>query len=553
MMLATTTSEFTLATPTRRQQPTDSVRKIAKDLEHLFETAPSIWNGETGAVLLDNELKPFGDDDLCAELIREVARQQSPQFVGEAGAVIVIAMPTTTAERLPLVAVACFAVGHVDADESVDAEAALLGLDVEQTRKWLSGHEIWSTRDIQRTGKLFCEKMSAEARCEQLSQEISALSDNLSVTYEEISLLCGITQNLNLERSDQEVGQLALEWLLDCIPASFSAIKYLPVAADGETTYAARSESVLIMAGECPLTESVVSELIDEHAPVDTLAPLVANRRRTSQPDWRFEDVHEGVIVPLRSSGDVFGWLAVFNHIDDGEFGSVEANLLASLGVILGIHSGNRDLYRQQAEFLADVVRALTSAIDAKDPYTCGHSDRVARISVQLGRELGQADETLHRLYMAGLLHDIGKIGIDDAVLRKPGRLTEAEYEHIKLHPQLGHKILGDLKQLAGVLPVVLHHHEQWDGRGYPHGLSGEEIPLLARIAAVADAYDAMTSDRPYRKGMPHEKVEGIFREGAGTQWDAQVIDAFFACRDQILKISSRERANLTLDVQQWT
>lgn len=107
---------------------------------------------------------------------------------------------------------------------------------------------------------------------------------------------------------------------------------------------------------------------------------------------------------------------------------------------------------------------------------------------------------------MSGLLHDVGKIGIDDNVLRKAGRLTDAEFEHIKKHPELGYKILADIKQLSDVLPAVLHHHEQWDGKGYPMGLSGEDIPQLARIMSVADAYDAMTSDRPYRAGMPDEK-----------------------------------------------
>lgn len=546
-------SEFTLATPQGTREPSENVRKFANDLEQLFETTHSIWDGETGALLLDNELHLFRDESLCGELVRQVARQKTPQFLAEAGVVVGFALPATFVDQASLVAVGCFAVREVGDNESVKTEAELLGLDISQTRKWLACHDVWSARDLQRVAKIFCEKVVAENRCEQLSEEIAALSDNLSVTYEEISLLCGITQKLNLERSDEEVGQLALEWLLDCIPASCGAIKYLPVAAPGETTYAARSESVIITAGEQPLGESVLSELFDEHAASESLVPLVVNRGRTSEPDWRFEHVREAVIVPLRSSDEVFGWLAVLNHSAGGEFGSVEANLLASLGVILGIHSGNRDLYRQQAEFLADVVRALTSAIDAKDPYTCGHSDRVARFSVRLGLELGLDDETLHRVYMAGLLHDIGKIGIDDAVLRKPGRLTDAEYEHIKLHPELGHRILGDLKQLADILPIVLHHHEQWDGKGYPAGLSGENIPILARVAAVADAYDAMTSDRPYRKGMPHEKVEAIFRDGAGAQWDAQVIDAFFSCREEILKIASNERANLPLDVQQWT
>jgi HD-GYP domain-containing protein (c-di-GMP phosphodiesterase class II) len=156
-------------------------------------------------------------------------------------------------------------------------------------------------------------------------------------------------------------------------------------------------------------------------------------------------------------------------------------------------------------------------------------------------------------LYMAGLLHDIGKIGINDAVLRKPGKLTPEEFDHIKQHPELGYRILADIKQLASVLPAVLHHHEQWDGRGYPFQLAGDQIPRIARIVAVADAYDAMTSDRPYRRGIAIEKVEELFQAGAGRQWDAEVIQAYFAARADIRAIASEERANLTLDVEQWT
>ena len=176
------------------------------------------------------------------------------------------------------------------------------------------------------------------------------------------------------------------------------------------------------------------------------------------------------IVVPLAAGENLIGWLAAVNHREGEEFGSPEASLLASVAALLGIHAGNLALYRQQAEMLQGVVRALTSAIDAKDPYTCGHSDRVARIAVALAGELGCDRKQLETLYLSGLLHDIGKIGIDDSVLRKPGKLSDAEYEHIKLHPEIGYRILRDLKQLGDVLPVVRHHHEAWNGRGYPSG-----------------------------------------------------------------------------------
>jgi HD-GYP domain-containing protein (c-di-GMP phosphodiesterase class II) len=183
------------------------------------------------------------------------------------------------------------------------------------------------------------------------------------------------------------------------------------------------------------------------------------------------------------------------------------------------------------------MVRTLVSALDAKDAYTRGHSERVALFSKRIAEHLGYDDVATEKLYLSGLLHDVGKIGVSDAVLRKPDRLTPEEFAEIKRHPDEGWGILLELEQLRYVLPGVLHHHEQVNGTGYPDGLKGEQIPLDARIMAVADAYDAMTSDRAYRKGMPHEKAMEIIREGSGSQWDSDVVDAFLAVIDDITAI----------------
>jgi len=158
-----------------------------------------------------------------------------------------------------------------------------------------------------------------------------------------------------------------------------------------------------------------------------------------------------------------------------------------------------------------------------------------------LAQELGCDASSLETMYLSGLLHDIGKIGIDDSVLRKPDKLTDEEYEQIKRHVRIGHRILQDLRKLDDVVPVVLYHHESWDGNGYPLHLTEQDIPRSARIVAVADAFDAMGSDRPYRKGMPDEKIDAIFRAGAGKQWDPEVVDAFFRVRDQIRDIMRSE------------
>jgi HD-GYP domain-containing protein (c-di-GMP phosphodiesterase class II) len=307
--------------------------------------------------------------------------------------------------------------------------------------------------------------------------------------------------------------------------------------------------------GDCPLEAGELDDFFESLGPMAEETSLVLDAATTGGPDWYYTGVREVLSVPIRSSEGVIGHLMAINRKESklrrasGEFGSLELSLLSSVAAILGMHSGNVELFRSQGEFFEGVVRAFSSAIDAKDPYTRGHSERVARISVCIARKLGLPQEELDTLYLSGLLHDIGKIGIDDQVLRKPGHLTAEEFEHIKQHPQLGFQILSSVRQLEHVLPVVLHHHEAWDGSGYPHGLAGTEIPRLARIASVADSCDAMTSDRPYRKGMSFESLRDIFVSGAGRQWDPEVVEAYFEAEQEIRSIVTEAKRGLTLDV----
>lgn len=524
----------------------------AAALRRAFGASFSLWDGESGALVHASTQQPGSNDPLRGELVRGLSGNEA-QFIADEDSVLLLAVPFAVRRGHSVVGTAAFVVRHVEPTESLESVANLLGLSHQKTQAWISRQNVWSPDALLRLAGAVQAQVDAELRAAALQQEVDKLSHNLASTYEEICLLHGVTQNLRIRSDEQALCSLVLRWLLECLPTLGAAIQLLPVAKEGQITYKARTQPVLYTAGECPLNNGQFSQLIDALHLEAGCGPLVVNPPVTDAATWQFPAVRQLIVVPMAESERVLGWLAIFNHRDDGEFGTVEASLLNSIGAMLGIHSSNRDLYRQQSEFLASVVRALTSAIDAKDQYTCGHSDRVARISVRLAKELGCDAEMLHTLYMAGLLHDIGKIGIDDAVLRKPGKLTEAEFEHIKQHPELGYRILADIKQLADVLPAVLHHHEQWDGRGYPFRLSGEQIPLIARIVAVADAYDAMTSDRPYRKGMPVERVEELFRQGAGKQWDAEVIRAYFSARADIRRIAQEERANLTLDVQQWT
>lgn len=180
-------------------------------------------------------------------------------------------------------------------------------------------------------------------------------------------------------------------------------------------------------------------------------------------------------------------------------------------------------------------IRALAEAIDAKDAYTRGHSERVAVYSSRIARQLSLRKDMIERVYFAGLLHDVGKIGVPDAIITKPDRLNDAEYAEIMRHPEIGAKILEPVEFLRSVVPCVRHHHEWFDGcqRGYPDRLAGDQIPLPSRVIVVADTVEAMTSDRPYRKALPLEKVTAELHRFSGTQFDPVVVDAFLRLLEQ--------------------
>jgi putative two-component system response regulator len=180
--------------------------------------------------------------------------------------------------------------------------------------------------------------------------------------------------------------------------------------------------------------------------------------------------------------------------------------------------------YRQLEE-TKNIVLTLANAVEAKDPYTRGHSERVGLYSKKIAEAVGFSEEKAEDMYWAGILHDIGKLSIPLDILTKPGKLTDEEYEKIKEHPGVSYRICKDLRTLSRVLPAIKHHHERWDGDGYPDGLEKKDIPAEARIMAVVDAYDAMTSDRSYRSAMPKEKAINILKEGKDKQWQGTVVD----------------------------
>jgi HD-GYP domain-containing protein (c-di-GMP phosphodiesterase class II) len=180
----------------------------------------------------------------------------------------------------------------------------------------------------------------------------------------------------------------------------------------------------------------------------------------------------------------------------------------------------------ENRELFVGTVKALAAAIDGKDKYTRGHSERVARFSVAIGQRLQMDPEELEKLRISALLHDVGKIAIDDNILKKPAALTDEEFEIMKTHPQKGYKIMSQIPAMKDFLPGMYMHHEMVNGKGYPQGLAGNDIPLQAKIVSVADTFDAMTTDRPYQKGMELEAALDRIRSFVGTRYDGKVVEA---------------------------
>ncbi|WP_422927198.1 HD-GYP domain-containing protein [Singulisphaera sp. PoT] len=272
---------------------------------------------------------------------------------------------------------------------------------------------------------------------------------------------------------------------------------------------------------------AIVSELSSQQGSI-----RIVNDRPKGEPVRR--------IAGVEVSGlGVQGWFVALNPMDNRCFSHVEIELLEPVASLLATQHDNARLYGDLKDLLFGVIRALTAAIDAKDRYTSGHSERVARIAVRLACAMGMPPKQQNDLYLMGLLHDIGKIGIDDGLLKKAGSLTKEEYRVVQSHVEIGVNILRDLNKLRHLLPGVQHHHERYDGGGYPFGLRGEDIPLEARILAVADTFDALTSTRPYRDRKSPQEIDAILREGAGIQWDAKVVEALFSCREDVEGIRS--------------
>lgn len=234
------------------------------------------------------------------------------------------------------------------------------------------------------------------------------------------------------------------------------------------------------------------------------------------------------ISVPLKIRKDKLGVLTLCDTVEKKPFYTRDdLNFLLVMASYTTVIIKNKLLYNDLRKSFLSTIEALVQAIEAKDSYTSGHSRRVTKYSLEIGRYLGLSSKEMEMIRFCGLLHDIGKIGISDNLLNKPSRLSKREYETIKKHPVIGKKIVEKVKFLKEGLALIYHHHERYDGKGYPDGLKGGEIPLLARILSVADAFDAMVSERPYRRALTVQEAIKELINGSGTQFDPLITRIF--------------------------
>ena len=365
-------------------------------------------------------------------------------------------------------------------------------------------------------------------RAEAMGDQITSLSEKLGDSYEELSLIYRVAQSMQLDRPTTGFFEDACEELRRTIDVKANGVWFwseryaqMPDVLCGKTDLTARDLR--------RLSEELSQRFGGEHR----CEPLIVNYPTEDERlRWITPRVTRLVAVPLVRKQQVIGCVWAVNKLDGGAptgdlFTSVEAKLIGGVANEMAVYAENATLYQDSGDLLMGLLHALTSAVDAKDAYTCGHSERVALMSRRLTEQAGYDEDFQHRVYMAGLLHDVGKIGIADAVLRKAGKLTDDEFDQIKQHPTIGEHILADIRQIEDLLPGVRHHHERYDGRGYPDRLVGDDIPLMGRIICLADSFDAMTSSRTYRPGMPLEKAMAEVQRCAGQQFDPTLAQHF--------------------------
>jgi len=375
----------------------------------------------------------------------------------------------------------------------------------------------------------------------KVNDQIERVTTELTMVYEELVLLHKLSTNMHLTEADGNFLQMACDSLTDIVSVEGIAI-LLEKKIDGQKHLNLAAGSGLIDIDEH--TAAVLHDRLLEELHLRNEALLDSDVDTPFKYDWP-DNIRNIIVVPLYSkdkeknnnkktscgNSNIIGLLVAINRLDKPDFDSTDAKLFTSVAAGCAVFVENGRLFKDLKDLFIGSLRALTNSIDAKDQYTRGHSERVAFISKWIADKLVEkgllAETEVTKVYLTGLLHDIGKMGIEEAVLRKNGKLTEEERCCITTHPSVGASILSEIKQMREIVPGVLCHHEREDGKGYPNGIKSEQIPMVSKIIALADSFDAMTSKRTYRDALSVKQAIREIERGLGTQFDETVGKAF--------------------------
>ncbi|MFI4860492.1 MAG: HD-GYP domain-containing protein [Phycisphaerales bacterium JB063] len=359
-------------------------------------------------------------------------------------------------------------------------------------------------------------------RVDQSNFAAEDLTEQLGQNYENITLLYRLGRSLSTLESPQQVAQSVCTQLLETQEFGWVSAFF----RSGNTGVPELSGKCLV-AGDLPGDRATFETLL-EQLTKDWYEDQWSKLLQVGEHPLADHAQSEIVIDPIQHDGRVIGAVLAGGKTGvDPEATSSDTQLVDAIASYLGTFHENAARFNEQQMMFIGTLEAVSTALDAKDPYTYGHSDRVAHLGMELARAIGLKEPEVERIRIAGLVHDVGKIGVPEAVLCKTGRLTDEEYEQIKLHPRIGYNILKGIPKMEDVLDGVLYHHERWDGRGYPERKAGEDIPLYGRILAVADTFDAMSSTRSYRHAMPREKVLAEILRCSGSQFDPSLTGPF--------------------------
>jgi HD-GYP domain-containing protein (c-di-GMP phosphodiesterase class II) len=345
---------------------------------------------------------------------------------------------------------------------------------------------------------------------------------------DQFTTLSRLSTILNSTLRPKEVRQRAMEAAVELLACETGSL-YLIDEAKGELYFevALGDKGAAVKEIRLKMGEGIAGWVAQEGK-----SDLVPDTSRDPRWSRRADDkskfqTRNMVTVPVRAKGKIIGVLQALNKLHGKKFDVEDQRLMESLADQVAIALENARLYEEQKQMFTETAAAMATAIEKRDPYTGGHTRRVRDFSMASARYLDLTDETREWLELAAILHDIGKIGVDDEILRKPGRLSDEEFTKMKMHPVFGHEILTSVKQLGPAVPGVKYHHERFDGKGYPEQIGAPDLPLIARIITVADTWDAMTSDRPYRKGLADEVANQELIKCSGGQFDPVIVEAF--------------------------